>query len=498
MGTHVGGFFADLNLITNESSFRKGTAKLHDVGDKIKKFSSFALKSFTLGGGGALGFAAAIAYADTKTTLLAGALRMSSNSLVQYKMAASMAGVKSDELISSLASLEKKSQRLKLGEIDLGMAKSLGMMGIQYQSFMSQNSGDKMKTAMSAALGMGDKGLARELISDVLGDAGKEMFEYLEASGISLQSLLDKSKELLFTNTQTRKNSMIFNQELHTTMGGLKEIGTLFGSTFAGEFTPVLRDLQQLIIKNKELIKTNVVKYAKELAKIGGSVFHVLEKGIPIVSGLITRLGGIEGVMKKVGLGFAIFEGTKLISGLYSLIKGVGILNALKIGGVFLAFAALYYIIEDIAYYMNHPGSTKSFTAMFIKWLDDVGEHLGPLQTLADLLKALMGTWTEKDIMKLPEGERKNKIIEQQAYKKAYKEESKDIKKGIELNPFKAFKRSMSILEADKEAKKKSKETLENYLSTGKMSLPSADITEAENLHIKILLISISTRIKIR
>jgi hypothetical protein len=382
---NVGGFFAELKLVTNSESFKKGEKNLKEVGDKIKHFSHFAISAFSLAGAGVIGFAGAISAVATKTNILASSLQMSSTSLSQWQMAASMAGTDANGLTSALLNLQKKADRLKMGEVDMGMAKSLGMLGLGYQSFLNKSSEGKMQSALNAAMKMKDKGLAGELIRDVLGDAGKDMFEYLKLSGQSMTDILAKAKALTFTTDETRKGSMIFGQELKSVMGGLKEIGSLFAQTFGTAFTPVIKSLGQLIIKNKELIKVNVIKFAKDLAKFGKSVFDVLAKGIPIVVSVIDKLGGIEGVLKKVAFGFSIFYGAKMISGIFSLIKGIGVLNALKLGGIFLAFTALYYIINDIATYMAHKGG-KSWTGAFVNFINKMSNSKGALGVFANAL----------------------------------------------------------------------------------------------------------------
>jgi hypothetical protein len=385
MATSLGGFWAPLTLKTNSESFNKGKHALEEVKGKIKGFSTFALKTFALGGGGLFGFTTALAFLDQKTMILSASLRISSTELIHWKAMANMCGVSADGLVNSLVDLEKKSNRIKMGEVDMGLAKSLGMLGLGYQSFLGKSSGEKMKSALSSAMKMSDKGLAGELLRDVLGESGKELFEYLELSGQSIQSILDKAKALTFTTDQTRKGSMIFAQELKSTMGGLSEIGSLFGQTFATEFTPVLKNLQNLIIKNKQLIATNIIKFAKDVAKFGKEVFNVLQKGIPIVAGLISKFGGIENILKKVALGFGIFYGAKAIFGIMEIVKGIGLLNTLRLGGVLLGFTAFYLVLNDIATYMSHKGG-RSMTGAFLNWINEMSKSTGPLSVLANSL----------------------------------------------------------------------------------------------------------------
>lgn len=421
----VGGFFASLNLISDSKSFKKGINSLKDVEKRVKGLGSFALKSFTMAGGGLLAMASISASLDNQNMQVAKSLRMSVSELMQWKSAASIAGVSANGLTSALLDLQRKADRLKLGEVDIGLAKSLGFMGLNYQKFLRMNTGDKMKAVFSKALSMKDQGKAGELVKDILGDAGKEMYQYMLMTGQSLDSILAKSKALQFTNDRTRKGAMIFNSEMKATLGSFKEMGSLFLGTFGIEFTPILRGLQGLIIKNKQLIALNIIKFAKGVAGIAKFTFDVLKKGVPLIVTLVNKFGGLESVLKKVGLAFGIFYAAKTIYGISNLLRGLGALNTLKMGGFLVGFLALFLIIQDIATYMDPNNKGKTWTAGFLKWLDQVAEKSKVIGGIFDTFKTLGGLYKPEEISKMDPGFKKNFLIYKNAQKKAIEEYKK-------------------------------------------------------------------------
>ena len=377
MGTPVAGFWASLKLVTDSKSFKKGEKHLNDVKSSVKGLISFAIKGIS----GLLAYSGVMSIFEGRSLRLANSLGISTTELNAWKQVASMAGIGADELASSMMNLEKKAQRVKLGEVDVGLAKSLGMLGVGFGEFNKAKSDVRMKMVISQAMKMEDKGKAAELVRDTLGDAGVELFKYMQLSGQSLDSMLAKGRALTFTNERTKKTAMIFNQELKSTIGGVKEIGNLFASSFAANFIPVLRGIQNLIIKNKQLIAVTVIKWGKELGKIMANLFVFVSRGIPFVVNLINKMGGLESVIKKIGIAFGIFMGAKLLGGLGDLSKGVGgIMNLFK-GLISMAanpkllllsamLISLYLIIEDIYYFMHGKGSVMGD---FMKFFDIKG-----------------------------------------------------------------------------------------------------------------------------
>jgi hypothetical protein len=390
MAEAIGGFWAQLELKTKEKSFQDGMKRLDNVKKSVVSFASAAIKAFSISGSGLLALVGVTASYEARNMMLASSLRMSSSEMLTWKGAANIMGVSAEGLTGALLDLQKKSDRIKLGEVDVGLAKSLGMLGVGYQSFLKQDTSSKMKTVFEKAMNMTDKGKAGELIRDVLGDSGKEMFQYMEMTGQSLDSILGKSKALMFTNDNTRKQAMMFNQEFKATFGSFKEMGSLFFSTFGGAMTPVLRNLQQLIIKNKGLISTGIVKFAKELAKIGSEVFKVLSVGIPFVVKLVDKLGGLDKIIGLVVKGFLAFQAFKMISGIAGIVSALTGLSAGPVGLVVLGFVALALVLNDIYEYMDKGDKIDSVTGRFIKWLDDIGEKTKWVKDLSEALHTLL------------------------------------------------------------------------------------------------------------
>ena len=382
----LGGFWASLRLKSDKTSFDKGKKQLNETKEAVKGLSSFILKTAAA----TWAFVGITSAFQRKQAMMAYTLHMSSQELMAWEGAASMAGVSGNALAQSMMTLENKVNRLKLGEVDVGMMRSLGMLGVNYSKFAATNSSERMKMVMHQAMGMGDKKKAGELVRDTLGDAGKEMFEYLKMSGDSIDHILATAKQMTFTTDTSKKNAMIFDQNLKQTLFSFKEMGNLFGSELAVGLTPVIKEINQLIIANKGLIKDNIIKFAKSLTTVAKGVFGILKLGVPIVKGIVGAMGGMDNIIRRVAVGMAAFAGAKMIFGLMNIIKSMGgivkMVNVLKTMSlanmpILLAFTALYLILDDLYAYST---GGHSLTGMFIDWIKDLSKSIDP-KTIKEL-----------------------------------------------------------------------------------------------------------------
>lgn len=391
MAEGIGGFWASLKLKSDKDSFEKGKKQLDQTKEAVKGLSSFILKTAA----STWAFVGITSHFQRQQAMMAYTLHMSSQELMAWEGAASMAGVSGNELARSMMTLESKVNRVKLGEVDVGMMRSLGMLGVNYSKFANQNGSDRLRTVMNKAMGMGDKEKAGELVRDTLGDAGKELFEYLKLSGDSIDHILNQAKLMVFTNDQSKKNAMVFDQNLKQTLSGFKEMGNLFGSELAVGLTPLVKEINGLIIANKGLIKENIIKFAKSLTTVAKGVFGILKLGVPIVKGIVGALGGMDNIIRRVAVGMAAFAGAKMIFGLMNIVKSMGgimkMVNTLKAMSlanmpILLAFTALYLILDDLYAYST---GGHSLTGMFIDWLKDLSKNIDPktLKELGDIGK---------------------------------------------------------------------------------------------------------------
>ena len=364
----VGGYWASLKLISDENSFKKGIGSLKEVsksiGTVVKWAAGLAVVKNVFSGWMAL--------MQRDELILAQTTNLASTELSAWSMAVGAAGVSAGQFTGALASLDSRLQRMKLGEVDVGLARSLGMLGIGFTRFAGEDAAARTKEVLKQAMAMQDQRKAAQLVADVLGSAGQEYFWYLKVSGESLDKQLAEGRALTFTNEKTKRDAMIFSGELRKTGGAVKEIGALWGSEFARELTPMIRGINSLIVANKGLIRSEVIRFAHDAGVITRDLVGLIERFVPRVVSLVDKLGGLEGIVHKVALGFAAWKIAQIGVGVFNLIKGVGgLAGAFRalgtgVGPALIAFAALYLIIDDLT---ARKSVLKTLFEMFVNML---------------------------------------------------------------------------------------------------------------------------------
>ena len=285
----IGGFFVSLGMKIDQS-FKAGE-------DAVSKFIGTAGKA-TAAAGGMAKIAGTVENSNLK---MAKSIGISVQDLKAWQDAASKAGISGSALTSSMANLETKMQKLKLGEIDQGLAKNLGMLGIGYDQFAGMNANERMNSVFKAAGAMQDQAKAAVLVGDILGSAGREYYDWLALSGSTLSKELSEAKALNFTTEESAKGAAAFNAEFNAIVSSTKSIGLLISSKIGEALTPVAKKVKEILAANKEFIASGIIGIVDVLGKIGRGMGDVL-MNLTGADSIGEALGKIaEGVKKFAG-----------------------------------------------------------------------------------------------------------------------------------------------------------------------------------------------------
>ena len=388
------GFLYDVRAVVDKASFSEGIAQVQKLGESSKKVILGIAGIATA----LIATATASAEVANSEMKMARAIGMGSDALATFKTSASIAGVSANGLIGSLSAIESKMQHLKTGEVDSGMAKNLAMLGIGYGEFAQMDSNQRMSAVFDKASKMDDQRLASQMISDVLGSAGREYYDNLKLAGKSLSQQLAESRQLNYMSESSRKKAVIFGMEIRAVKESGKSILQLFGSELAGAITPTVRKAKQFLISNREQIRRGITGFAQNVGAVFNAIAGGIEKAMPFVSGLIDKFDGLDKVIVKVGTGFGLLKLAKVAGGIKSIVKGVSGLK-LALGG--LAGMGLGMIGEDV---ISHFMGGNSFIFDFlIPKIKDIYKELGDMgislnvDGIKDLIKSLKDCWDNSE-----------------------------------------------------------------------------------------------------
>lgn len=322
----IGGFFVSLGMKIDQS-FKAGE-------DAVSKFIGTAGKATAA----AVGIAKAVGSVENSNLKMAKAIGISVEDLKAWNDAASKAGISGSALTSSMASLENKMQKLKLGEIDQGLAKNLGMLGIGYDQFANMDATQRMSSVFSAARGMEDQRKAATLVGETLGSAAREYYDWLALSGSTLSKELSEAKMLNYTTEESARAAARFNAEFNAISNSFKNIGLLIGSEIGEALTPVTAAIKDYIAVNREFISSGIIGVFDVLGRIA--------KNLGIILMNITGTGSISEALEAVARGFKTYilgpleKLTNLLKPLASAIHALFSGDWSKLGSSLLDFVA--------------------------------------------------------------------------------------------------------------------------------------------------------------
>lgn len=296
---NIGGFFVSLGMKVDQS-FKAGE-------EAISRFLGITGKAVAA----TTGLAKVAGVVENSNLKLAKAIGISGEDLKAWQDTVSKAGVSAGAFTSSMSQLENKMQKLKLGEIDEGLAKSLGMLGIGYDQFANMDASSRVASVYKAAQAIQDQGRAAALVGEVLGSAGREYYDWLALSGSTLSEELSQSKALNYTTEESMRSAMKFNAEFNAVMNTTKSIGMLIGSKIGEKLTPVAKTVKELLRDNKEFIASGIIGVVDVLGKIGSAMGDVLMT--------LTGADSIKGAFQKIADGIKSFAGPAIDTALTCL-----------------------------------------------------------------------------------------------------------------------------------------------------------------------------------
>lgn len=385
----IGGFFVDLGMNVN-GSFYDGINRIKGAENTVTKLSRTIKTAL---GGALLSGATKLESAELKT---ADAIGITTSKLSKWKTAAAIAGTSASSLTSSMQSLENKMQGLKLGEVDTGLAKKLGMLGIGYTDFANMDATQRISSVFSRASSMEDQKEAARLIQDILGNAGYEYYQYLKLSGTSLQDNLKLAERLVFTTESSKKKALSFQSEFSGLAEGLKSIGLFFGSQLAGEMTPAIKNIKLLIAGNKELIQQGITGFTSNLGVLISGITSTVKKLLPLVSKIVDKAGGLSSLIVKIGLGVTGLKIAGFATGLLGVVSSLTSIKTLLIGG--LGFTLLSQGIESVTEALN--GSTDWDIAKKLGGTSSIEKISTAFKNLSTALGEMIKSFTNTDSVK--------------------------------------------------------------------------------------------------
>lgn len=246
---------------------------------------------------------------------------------------AGQAGIEQNLFNNSLRTFQKVSR-----EAADGTGGALG--AFRYLKIELRDSNGQMRStealfrdAADALAKVEDPALRTRIAMKLFAAEGSKMINMLKDGSAGLDEAAQRARELgKVLDEQALKNAEEFGDALDDMGGAAKGVWNIV----AGELIPVLSGLMRELLDwykaNKQLVTTEVTKFAKDLAQGVRDMAHWLKEMLPHLKTTFDWIGGLSGVVKTLAWLFAF----SLAANILLTVVAVGKL-ALAMGGLGLA-----------------------------------------------------------------------------------------------------------------------------------------------------------------
>lgn len=299
MSSSIGGFFATLGIRTDTNSFDKSKQSLDSVTNAVSRMMGTVRNASAVLG------VLAITTGKTATAEinLSKTIGLSTEALDKWRIAARIAGADANGLVSEMNTLEQKMLNLKQGNVDQGLATSLGFLGFDqdYGSFAEMDAEQRVKAIFDAAKKLDDQDFAGKLVGDILGQNARTLYlsEAVKTNG--LDALLNKAQNINFVDSNQTQNAAEFFSEFQETTEAIKSLTKSFGSDVAKELTPIFSNINNWISENGDKIKESLTTIAEKIGIITDKIILIADTVIkPIADEVIENAKLVaEGLEEK-------------------------------------------------------------------------------------------------------------------------------------------------------------------------------------------------------
>ena len=247
MSTEVGGFFATLELKSDENSFKKGQNNLKNLEKDFKSFGG-GLKTFggiTLGVTTALaavtaatvGLATASARANAKMQQMADQAGMTNEQAQNLKLTFSTFGGDFDAALQGAIKFNTEWNNLEWNKANTELlTTTYGFLQVKPEGFQKLSTEKKIEGTLNAALNVAetDPTKARTLVSKALPDF-LGLFNAMIRDGNTYRQELEKGKAINQTSEGERQGAANANYNFQILKGAITEVGNKVGSVVAIE-----------------------------------------------------------------------------------------------------------------------------------------------------------------------------------------------------------------------------------------------------------------------
>lgn len=285
------GFYYNVGVTTDKNSFEGAYKSFDEMNNKVSRLIGTMRNAAIVG--------AALKFSDItyQETRMAEAIGISTDAMDAWKAAASIAGVSSAGLVSSMSKLANvmnltnqtpnsglKQYAEQLQMIGLGWSELMDLKPEEaYQKIFEQAhkvvaEGEKTKQEVAAAM------------NRIVGDDGMNLFVELENRNQTIGDFLAGAAATVYMDDESRKTATEMSRSLNLLKTQIEQVTKYLGVSVGGTVTPYLKGISDWMTSNKGDIKEAIDDLTAVLDLVGEVTTALLGTLYTMISGDVKQL----------------------------------------------------------------------------------------------------------------------------------------------------------------------------------------------------------------
>lgn len=378
---NVADLWAKLSLRADKSSFAAGERMMSSLKTAVVAFASYeGLK-------GLYELVNTTTEAAVHATRLGQQLGISGDAVQEFGYAAKVSGVDAEQLNIGMGKLAKGLYAAK--EKGTGpLVDAFGKLGLSMNdpAIKSGDLGQSIEVIADKFSKMPDGADKAALAMELFGKSGKQLIPFLDQGKSGIEALRAEAEALgLVIDGPTREKFEAFERDQRRLGAVWDGIKNQLATALLPAFKDMAEGVLQWAVANKELIKTNIQRFAAVLEK----GLRFLGKAVMYVFKAFTWLSDHASFTKVLLIALAATFGVLAIASIASAVASAAawVLAMLPILAVIAAVTLVALIVDDLWHYLN--GDKKTFFGAMQKDAEAGLGHKGVLGFIQDIIFAI-------------------------------------------------------------------------------------------------------------
>lgn len=297
--------------------------------------------------------------ATAENKALADAVGVSASEIEALVGVLRPAGFQYENVIDLVEEMNNKiGESTGLNEPISAVADATKILGLEFSKLKQLKPEDQFYAVIDAAMQLEDQQKAVSAVDMLMGGEANKILGYLRSQNSELAELLDNQLKLNFLSDEGRQGALDFTNVLNNTRTAVFSMGQELAGLAGSGLADVIESLNIWIKTNRELIKIEISKWADRITKAFTWFVRGVRWVVTNVTQLVTKLGGLENVLKLIGVAAGAMFTARVISMVLTFTKAVksaGIATALMNAGIALTplliagvIALLFLLGEDL------------------------------------------------------------------------------------------------------------------------------------------------------